>query len=147
MNKAASSPVVLSLGPNSVNAYRNELCKRALSDGGCTINTNAYNAAINHGFVVGGAGPVLTVRIDHNDTEKSLKEKKHEINAWLKDGLDHDGYPKYSYVGSWEFDGTFYFDWSDVIFDRDDAIALAHKRNELAIYDAANAESIDIPKG
>ena len=88
-------------------------------NGGCTINRERVTPT--KGYMVGVKG--------YDTLDNMLK-------AELKDN---------EYYGTWkdmEDNGKVYFDISTNIIDKEQAIELAKKRHELAIFDIENCESI-----
>ena len=87
--------------------------------GGCTINRERVTPT--KGYMVGVKG--------YDTLDNMLKVE-------LKDN---------EYYGTWEDmedNGKVYFDISTNIIDKEQAIELAKKRHELAIFDIENCESI-----
>ena len=88
-------------------------------NGGCTINRERVTPT--KGYMVGVKG--------YDTLDNMLKVE-------LKDN---------EYYGTWkdmEDNGKVYFDISTNIIDKEQAIELAKKRHELAIFDIENCESI-----
>lgn len=102
-----------------------------LADGGATFDSRGVSLNVAHGFMVGGwGGHEFVVPVSEFTTEWL------DAHAMTLFGL---GAP---WVGTWVHEDHVYVDGSQWFIHRDDAVAVARERNQLAVYDVATGESI-----
>jgi hypothetical protein len=95
-------------------------------------------APFTKGFYVSLAG--LETVISRNALSAELFEQV--TSAYASLALQNDGL-----VGVWESDGDVYFDVSQHVEDRNDALQLGKDRNQKAIWDIGNGEEIRTDSG
>lgn len=94
------------------------LTNEAIHNGGYTIPL----ADVLGRYVVGGLKTVTTKAADALSQAESIAERLGESGAAQT-------------LGSWEHDGTIYYDLGDTWDSRADAMRMARRRGELAIWD------------
>lgn len=72
-------------------------------------------------------------RLAHEKAAQQRLDRRH--GAELRTG---------GYVGSWRENGKIHYDPVQIVEDRDDAISMAKKRNQKAIWDLKNKREISI---
>ena len=89
-----------------------------------------------YGFVVGGIVPEKSCDMDNREDVKNLYNRLHS-QAGLE--LERE---LAVVIGTWVEDGRIVFDLCNVLDDEQEALALAKKRGERAIYDLENQKEI-----
>ena len=89
-----------------------------------------------YGFVVGGIVPEKSCDMDNKEDFKNWYNHFHlQAEVELKRELA-------VVIGTWVEDGRIVFDLCSVLDDKQEALALAKKRGERAIYDLENQKEI-----
>lgn len=103
---------------------------RAVQDGGgATAHLSVENYLSTDGYMVGGAVPEIKIPVEKFDGRVAFHgvcdlAKALESSAKQADAL-----------GVWVMDGTAYMDASNVVYDREAALALGRSRGEVSIYE------------
>jgi hypothetical protein len=91
------------------------------------------------GYVVGG---VVTPRVLHASLGIRLQEVHQAVSAIFSDAFANGVVTATQAVGIWADGDHVYLDASSIVADRDDALALARQRGELAVWDRENGVEI-----
>lgn len=114
------------------------LANATVSEGGATLDASSGRpAGWTTGYMVGGAVPSLTLPATLAPVHVAT------LADWLA-SVRPGAIAARQYVGSWIDGATAWFDVSDRLADRADALTLAAARGELAIWDLANAAEIRV---
>ena len=106
--------------------------------GGSSIGVmdNGEHYVPKYGFVVGGIVPEKSVKIDDVSAFKQAYNR-----LYSQAGLELER-ELAVIIGTWVEDDKIVFDLCNVLDDEQEALALAKKRGERAIYDLENQEEI-----
>lgn len=111
-----------------------ELCDAAVLHGGGTFDYTGQEVSPINGYVVGGAYPSLTMRLNGLVGPATIQV----VDAWVANNRS-------SFYGSWvDEDGVCYIDAVDIVTDEFDAVVLGKERGEKAIWDGRNNREIDL---
>lgn len=101
------------------------------NDGGTFSRDGKYIKRIK--YAVGGVcqGIVLSDTVSED-------EFRTKVDTWLKEVLPN----RHCFVGIWNHAGSIYVDGTDIISNLDNALAVAKRRGELAIWDFREAKEI-----
>jgi len=88
------------------------------------------------GYVVGGIVPEESCKMDN---ESAFKHTYNRLFHQAELALERDSAVV---IGTWVEDGKIVFDLCNVLDDEQEALALAKKRGERAIYDLENQKEI-----
>jgi len=97
---------------------------------------NGEHYVPKYGFVVGGIVPEKSVKIDDVSAFKQAYNR-----LYSQAGLELER-ELAVIIGTWVEDDKIVFDLCNVLDDEQEALALAKKRGERAIYDLENQEEI-----
>jgi hypothetical protein len=101
------------------------------SEGGTFTRDGEY-AMVSRGYWVGGGAKTLIV-----NPKLERKIAFNDIWHWLND------LPKeVRFIGWWLYRGKYYFDATELVIEKDEALRLAKERGEFAIWDIMNGEEI-----
>jgi len=89
-----------------------------------------------YGYVVGGIVPEESCKMDN---ESAFKHTYNRLFHQAELALERDSAVV---IGTWVEDGKIVFDLCNVLDDEQEALALAKKRGERAIYDLENQREI-----
>jgi len=89
-----------------------------------------------YGYVVGGIIPEESCKMDN---ESAFKHTYNRLFHQAELALERDSAVV---IGTWVEDGKIVFDLCNVLDDEQEALALAKKRGERAIYDLENQKEI-----
>ena len=103
---------------------------RAVQDGdGATAHLSVENYLSTDGYMVGGVVPEVTVPVEKFDGRLAFHGICNLIKALESSSETADA------LGVWVEDGTAYMDASNVVYDREVALALGRERGEVSIYE------------
>lgn len=106
--------------------------KRIIENGGATLTSELKQAELTRGFMVSLEGAESQVQgNDYQAIIKAIEEKQNIIK-------DNDNL----YIGLWLDGGIMYIDLSINIQDKTEALEVAKRNKQLAIYDLINNDSI-----
>lgn len=108
---------------------------RTVRNGGCTIDPVTGSTPTT--------GYALAVPGFEQVTEPGFWDLADIVADYVRDNRSQLA-PFGRYLGTWEHDGRLYLDVVQVVTDRDDALALAESRGELAIYDLSAGVEIAV---
>lgn len=100
------------------------------NNGGITLDKESKKARLTDGFMVSLYGTEYKT--------KNKKEVLEKVNEYVENIQDKKGL----FVGVWLEDGSYYIDYSINIIDRVEALEIAKKNKQLAIYDLKNNDSL-----
>jgi hypothetical protein len=132
-------------------ANQNSIYQRTLDNGGGTFEVSAPNfkrRSISTGYAVGVIdGTFATVPVPTNAKSRKsahwhFNEAVRNITEYVASGTARAN--DINAIGTWVNDGVIHIDPVAVIDGRDDAIALARKYNQLAIYNLATGEEVSL---
>ena len=104
---------------------------------GITFNGSAHEYHVpKYGYVVGGVIGEKSVDLDN---EQAFKREYNRFNFTAQLELNQSGS---AVIGTWVEDNKIVFDLCNILDDEADALALAKKRGERAIYDLENQKEI-----
>lgn len=96
---------------------------------GATLTSSLDNATMNSGYMVSLKGYELKTSIKELTSEILKRYKKlAKLNT--------------AYIGLWLDNNVLYIDISINVKDKNQAVEIARKNNQLAIYDCKNSESV-----
>jgi hypothetical protein len=115
-----------------------ELIFAGIEKGGGTFDRHGNEITkesfrVNHAFAVGGKRPTLEI---HLPKERGIIAATEAVTKWL------DEKPFGTHWGSWVEDGVLYIDAVDIIYFPINALYVARRRGEKAIYDLVTGETI-----
>jgi ATP adenylyltransferase/5',5'''-P-1,P-4-tetraphosphate phosphorylase II len=84
------------------------------------------------GYAVGGI--VKTLQLDANVSKEDYEAK---VGLYLSILPDH-----VQFVGTWYHEGTIHIDATNIIANKENALMVARRRKEIAIFDFATMEEI-----
>jgi hypothetical protein len=111
------------------------------TNGGFSFNINNGDLNPSHGYMV--AVSKDTERVISSAVRYKRSAIENEIKRFIQDNsqiLANDNYV----VGAWQNGKDLFLDVSELIEDIDEAISLAEQREQLAIYDNTNKETINL---
>ena len=101
-------------------------------------NLNGYNPT-REAYAVGGAADSVEM-VDNELLSFNYFRSAMELNIEF---MERQPDTTMQVIGAWVNDANYvYIEVSDIVFDREEAIALGKARGEEAIWDFANSESI-----
>lgn len=117
-----------------VDALARLLAYRVAAEGGATVAQDGELLKPSSGYAVALPGYELVAR-------SVGVELVREAEAWLA-GLEREGVQ--GELGVWrdERDGAVYFDVSELVQDREEAVRLGRERGQLAVWDFASGSEV-----
>jgi hypothetical protein len=120
-----------------------ELKEKAVKSGGFTYNPVRWKdrEPPKNGFALSvrkDTEKVVDLSAKRDELRKQLKQYIHEHRADIK--------AQGNFLGGWIDNGKLYLDISKVVGERQKAIELAQKADQLAIFDLGKGETIDVKK-
>lgn len=106
--------------------------KKIIENGGATLTNELKKAELNGGYMISLEGAESQVK---GDDYQAIIQAIEEKQAIIKDNDN-------LFIGLWLDGGIMYIDLSININDKIDALELAKKNKQLAIYDLVNNDSI-----
>lgn len=99
---------------------------------GCTFKLNGEKAQMSSGYLVGVGGSILPFSTD----EQKITEQTSQIYSLYN----------CTYIGFWIRDNQVYLDAVRWFSNKQHAIRMAKRKNQLAIYDCKNQQDLEILK-
>jgi hypothetical protein len=104
----------------------NQILSKLLKNGGLTLDHNGKEVSKERGYMVSLQG--YEVKLDVND-HKAMQKLAYELQAKMSQAW------RGVYIGLWLDKGQVYLDLSEYFTDYEDAMSVAKRREQLAIFD------------